>query len=830
MATKFSLRPSSLPFSIGLFLFSIYLLSFSGRFHVMDELAVFTAGYNLARNGRADINQLIWTNHWTPNPPGVWGVDGNLYTKKPPGISFVSAPLIGLGGVIPGLSHVHVALLTNTLVTAITAGLLFVWLFDLGFSRATASLASLGYGLCTIAWVYARMFWESSLLALVFLVAVWSTYRGVYLAQAGRRWLWLLLCGIAVAIGLTLRFEAALIAVLFGIYLLASWPGADGRDESANTESLLITTRGIPRSSHPASRFWHLIRLLVVFLAPSLVIGLGLLYFNFVRFGDPIETGYTQEILFHKPWVGAFGLLLSPGRGLFFYAPLMLLFFFGLRPAWHRLPRAYYLLIASTCLCYWLFYGSWFAWGGTWGWGPRFLLPIVPLLMVFVAEAVEWLIRRKPGLGSRLLWSGVGILALISLVVNLLGISVDFNEHFSRLGTNQDFVFNWAVFPPLAHWHILQEGLVDLIWLRPYVGGLTIEWSVLIPALVLILFSTVGLVVAYRDQRGISRDEGFDRRRGGPGAWTEVSRLTYYALALMVASGLTLVILIGAARIPLTDEQAKSDVPVLDTLAVSAQPGDALLVPMPAFGDVQEISTRLMAYLKPALPTYAWIETEPRAIQPDERERVQRVVQTEARRVWLFERWLTPGEATTKTAARFNQEAFPIWERWFAQSGRLSLFALADDAQSVATTPLDIPFQAGLVLVESAVWSDGHTVQPGDILKLRLTWQAAVNEPAPQSIPAGGITAFAQLLDQATPPQTIVQNDRLLVDLQNLTHSPLRPGQTIQQGYGLQLPDNLAPGSYPLIVGLYDSATGERLTRADDSPDDFLYLTNVVVD
>ena len=66
----------------------------------MDELAVFTAGYNLARNGRADINQLIWTNHWTPNPPGIWGVDGDLYTKKPPGISFIAAPLIGLGGAI----------------------------------------------------------------------------------------------------------------------------------------------------------------------------------------------------------------------------------------------------------------------------------------------------------------------------------------------------------------------------------------------------------------------------------------------------------------------------------------------------------------------------------------------------------------------------------------------------------------------------------------------------------------------------------------------------------------------------------------------------------
>jgi hypothetical protein len=832
MVSKFSIRPNSLPFSIGLFLFSIYLLSFSGKFHVMDELAVYTAGHNLARHGRADINQLIWTNHWTPNPPGVWGVDGNLYTKKPPGISFITAPLVALGHAVPGLNHVHVALLTNTLVTAITAGLLFIWLIDLGFSQPTAILTSLGYGLCTIAWVYARMFWESSLLALIFLVAVWSIYRAVYLSQGGGRWLWVLVCGIAVGIGLTLRFEAALITVLIGIYLLASQPGIGVADEhhdgSADGESP-NDAQGMPRSSRPSFSFPPLIRSFIIFLVPSLVIGLGLLYFNLVRFGSLTETGYSREILFRKPWVGAFGLLFSPGRGLFIYAPLMLLLFFGLRPAWRRLPRLYFWLIVSICLCYWLFYGSWFAWGGTWGWGPRFLLPILPLIMIFVAEPVEWLLRRQEsGLKSALLWLSAGILVQLSLSVNFLGIAVDFNEHFSRLGSNDNFVFNWATFPPLAHWHILQEGLVDLIWLRPQVDGLSIEWPVLIPALILFAVATVNLIVTYRGHRDIANG-GSEGGEHGTGREALVSRTVYYLFAVIFTIGLSWLMMAGTARIPLEDEQAQSDLQVLDTLVASAQPGDALLVPMPAFGDVQEISTRLMAYLEPRLPTYAWIESEPRAIQPDERERVQNAIRAKARRVWLFERWLIPNNPTTETAARLNQEAFPIWERWFARSGKLTLYALTDEAQSPPTTPLNIPFQGGLVLVDFAVWDDGLTAEPGDTLKLRLTWQATASDAPPEYIPVGGITAFAQLLDQGTPAQTIVQNDRLLVDVQNLHQSPLRPGQTLQQGYGLQLPDNLAPGSYPLIVGLYDSATGQRLHRADSSPDDFLYLTNIKV-
>ena len=81
-------------FWLGLLLFAIYILSFSGRFHVMDEVAVFTVGHNLAAYGQADINQLIWTNHWTPHPPGVWGADGNLYTKKAPGVSLLVAALV----------------------------------------------------------------------------------------------------------------------------------------------------------------------------------------------------------------------------------------------------------------------------------------------------------------------------------------------------------------------------------------------------------------------------------------------------------------------------------------------------------------------------------------------------------------------------------------------------------------------------------------------------------------------------------------------------------------------------------------------------------------
>jgi hypothetical protein len=62
-----------------------------------------------------------------------------------------------------------------------------------------------------------------------------------------------------------------------------------------------------------------------------------------------------------------------------------------------------------------------------------------------------------------------------------------------------------------------------------------------------------------------------------------------------------------------------------------------------------------------------------------------------------------------------------------------------------------------------------------------------------------------------------------------VAQSPLLPGQTVRQGYGLQLPADLPPGSYALIAGLYSANSGQRLHRIDGSLDDFLYLGDIIV-
>lgn len=106
---------------------------------------------------------------------------------------------------------------------------------------------------------------------------------------------------------------------------------------------------------------------------------------NTLRRGAPWLTGYegdhyVQTLLpysarptFGVPFLlGLPGHLISPGKGLLFFAPGLLLLVTA-RPAQERVRAvlgAWLLALAALVAVY----SKWFAWAGGWFWGPRFLL------------------------------------------------------------------------------------------------------------------------------------------------------------------------------------------------------------------------------------------------------------------------------------------------------------------------------------------------------------------------------------------------------------------------------------------------------------------------
>ena len=73
-------------------------------------------------------------------------------------------------------------------------------------------------------------------------------------------------------------------------------------------------------------------------------------WYNWLRFGSPLTTGYLPEERFATPFFeGFYGLLLSPGKGLFWYNPLLFAAV-AAWPAFYRRFRAEALLAAAVVL------------------------------------------------------------------------------------------------------------------------------------------------------------------------------------------------------------------------------------------------------------------------------------------------------------------------------------------------------------------------------------------------------------------------------------------------------------------------------------------------
>jgi hypothetical protein len=55
------------------------------------------------------------------------------------------------------------------------------------------------------------------------------------------------------------------------------------------------------------------------------------------------------------------------------------------------------------------------------------------------------------------------------------------------------------------------------------------------------------------------------------------------------------------------------------------------------------------------------------------------------------------------------------------------------------------------------------------------------------------------------------------------------PGEILTDAYTLSLPDNLSPGDYRLIAGMYNAVSGERLPVSSPAGGDFVDLGTVTI-
>jgi hypothetical protein len=140
--------------------------------------------------------------------------------------------------------------------------------------------------------------------------------------------------------------------------------------------------------------------------------GLGiipLLAYNAVAFGNPFEQGYGSKPFDTPIPIGLYGLLLSPSRGLFVYAPYLLFAVAALGLAWRARGEVAARLrgLGIAAIATLLLYATYTEWWGGRVFGARFLDDVAPVLFAALAWAIgRGLLDRA--LWRRLFWAGAG--------------------------------------------------------------------------------------------------------------------------------------------------------------------------------------------------------------------------------------------------------------------------------------------------------------------------------------------------------------------------------------------------------------------------------------
>ena len=799
-------KPARRRLAVGVFflVLGVYLITYVGAFKSNDERAYFSGMDSFVKRGEFTANQI----YWDYTAVGMLTKQGDMVPNYEPAQMVVPIPLYLWGRTLG--AAVQGTFFFNALVLAGAAALLYLGFIELDYSRGTGLLGSLVFAFATLAWPYSRTFFREPLTTFAYLLAFYALLR--YRPPAERRVLWAAVAGFAVGL-----------AVVTKLISVGVVPGL----------ALLVLAYERRRPTEPGQRLWS--TRLRMALAAAIPLAILLLLYqgytwmtlsgvetfgrNIVEYTTNPQLSQTVPMRMLRAFVG---ITISPYKGLFWYCPVLLLglggaYFFIRRHRWEGLAA---LLIVVTHI---IGYSRYNYWSGGVAWGMRYLLPIIPFLVLLAAPVWEVLTTKKPRkeasqssseklrepLRLRFLVVGAWFLIALSVLIQILGVSIDLVTWevkwlldnipiYGGLGqTIEALMLRPEHSPVLGHLRLLLSGEpLDFAWVqrRPQ-GAIAVLPQGLILSVALALASVAAFVVIWRRPQRAGR----------------------------VAAIMTLVMVVGASVLLLTYREGdarydKYDVdrflrPMIADLGQEArclreglrtQCQDVFIMPDPALTDY------FLNYLSAPLPWYS-LDAKPVDVALGERlaarygrillgrDRNAQTDDQEDRRGW--ERWLTDN------AYKLDEKRYEQWARLMRFSADGATAEKAEPAQTLG----EFMLTDAEVRVEGAGGTDGKPQAPsdgqvaaksGDTLQVALTWRA-------DQQPQANYTAFLQLLDAGS--QVKAQSDRWPGDGMYPTGA-LGVRQVITDRVALPL--NVPPGSYQLITGLYrgDAAGAPRLT------------------
>lgn len=313
--------------------------------------------------------------------------DGQRYMVYNPGQTIVFIPIYFIANLVYSdevdayYFVTFVVSFLNYMVHVLCAFLLFKIALLLGVSKKQSFLVSIFFGLTSYSFVFAQSTYEHHFEMFFILL---STYYALKKNANHTGFL----SGLMLSIGLVFR-TTTILAV----------------------PAILL----VQRNSKERLKYFM-----------SLSIGIAfVLVYNYYRFGNPLESGYTSAwSLAHSDKIdfwslyrvpeALFGFLFSPGKGLIFFSITILISFLGIKRFWHEQRLMFYSIFLIT-LAYLGLFSMNFAWHGSiWSYGPRYILPIIPFLYlpIIYVKPQKW----------------VSIVIIITFILQLELISVNYKR------------------------------------------------------------------------------------------------------------------------------------------------------------------------------------------------------------------------------------------------------------------------------------------------------------------------------------------------------------------------------------------------------------------
>ncbi len=453
------MRRDRLALTLGALLVCVYMVTFGGHFYTGDGIEIARTAESIALRGELALPLIEGE-----RKGGYIGSDGRRYAPYPLGQSLAEVPLIwaaeGLAPMLPLPEHLkerlrHAAIVSsNVFICAALCILIYAFARRLGYGARVAGGLCLILGLGTMLHVYARHDFGDPLASLGLVAACLLVRR---FGDSGRTsdlgW-----AGFWLGWAIFTKFQMVIYCPVVWLYLCFV------RRENRALHD------GMARRGPGA-----LARDTAWLAGPVILFGIADMAVNFAKFGALASTGYDQET---SPWAGwthlvtgLYGFLLSPGKSLFLYNPVLLLWPLG--AVWfHRKHRSESALTLGALGVSLMFFSPLYWWHGDWSWGPRYLLPVIPLMVLGLAPVLDSALSPLPHRWGRIsLRQLLAGLLIAAFAVNMLGMTVNFFFYLRTLRAQEVFHDDWNFIPGLSplsfHAHVIVSNIAEWTTGRP---------------------------------------------------------------------------------------------------------------------------------------------------------------------------------------------------------------------------------------------------------------------------------------------------------------------------------------------------------------------------